>query len=253
MRIMEIPGFRDHIEITDLLGFYMKRLAGIPESASSTASLLLGYMGWPNDQAARGHATVMIQDWVKQGGTGPLPPGLRTMQQHWARAADIVHLHHDMTEGDHQERRGGASVSKAVHLLAKVATSKGTGQARLWDIWKEYKDVAPLVAAAVIVVADMKERHKRTPLIFELRQLLPFRVTLLMPELIIGLGITIQRYGLQVPDLGQSESIFDPRTLWRIPEDINVAPVPMLSRKLRREDVVILNARRAGNRGKFAA
>lgn len=41
-----------------------------------------------------------------------------------------------------------------------------------------------------------------------------------------------------------------PPTSWRIPEDINVVPVPPPARRIRLEDMRILNARRAGNRGK---
>jgi hypothetical protein len=42
----------------------------------------------------------------------------------------------------------------------------------------------------------------------------------------------------------------DPETLWRIPPDINVAPLPPPARKIRSQDKVILNDRRAGNRGR---
>jgi hypothetical protein len=42
----------------------------------------------------------------------------------------------------------------------------------------------------------------------------------------------------------------NPETLWRIPEDIKVVPVPLPPRTIRAEDTRILNARRAGNRGR---
>jgi hypothetical protein len=111
-----------------------------------------------------------------------------------------------------------------------------------------YKDVAHLVTAAVIVSADMNERHKQISLDLTLRKLLPFRITLLMPELIIGLAMTIERYGLQ--DRDHAESMFDKETLWRIPSDTGVTPLPMPGRALRPVDLGILNDRRAGNRGK---
>jgi hypothetical protein len=38
--------------------------------------------------------------------------------------------------------------------------------------------------------------------------------------------------------------------LWRIPADVNVVPVALPIRKLRRLDLGVLNARRAGNRGR---
>jgi hypothetical protein len=191
---MNIPAFTDSSEITDLRSFYESRLASGRTTTGSTGIQLLGYMGWPNDLTERENAGTMIRQWLEHGEIGPLPPVLRTAQHHWARIADIVHLHHDTANGGHQERRGGASVGKAIHLLCKLSKSKGTGAARLWKIWKAYKDVAHLVTAAVIVSADMNERHVRTPLDLRLQNLLPFRITLLMPELIIGLGMTIEIY-----------------------------------------------------------
>ena len=43
---------------------------------------------------------------------------------------------------------------------------------------------------------------------------------------------------------------FDPETLWRIPADINVAPLKPPVRTVPRKTIAILNARRAGNRGR---
>jgi len=47
-----------------------------------------------------------------------------------------------------------------------------------------------------------------------------------------------------------SEPKFDPNTLWRIPPDINVVPLPPPSRNIRPQDLCVLNKRRAGNRGR---
>jgi hypothetical protein len=248
MRFINIPAFSEGTEITDLTSFYKSRLAGGRSAPCKGGILLLGYMVWPNDTIKRENAVAVIQEWLHHGEPGPLPLGLRTAQQHWARVADIIHLHHDIATGGHQEIRGGASVGKAIYLVSKLASNKGTGEARLWKIWKTYKDVAHLVAAAVIVSADMNERHKQTPLHLTLQKLLPFRVTLLMPELIVGLGMTIQHYGLQ--DREQVGSLLDMESLWRIPSDVGLAPLSMPPRVLRRADVEILNARRAGNRGR---
>ena len=43
----------------------------------------------------------------------------------------------------------------------------------------------------------------------------------------------------------------DPKRLWRIRPDVNVVPVPPPARKIKSKGVAVLNARRAGNRGKF--
>jgi hypothetical protein len=249
MRFMNIPPLPNCSEITDLRSFYETRLATGRYSIGPTGLRLLGYMGWPNDLAERDNAISVIGERSEYyRGAAPLVSRLRTIQKHWIRVADIIQLYYDLAEGRHQERRGGPSIGKAIHLASKNSESNGTGEAQLWKIWKTYKDVAPTVTAAVIVAADLKERHKRIPLDLTLSKILPLRVTLLMPELIIGLGQTIEQYGLQERE--DAGPLFDHETLWRILPDTGVAPLPMPRRVLRPIDVQILNDRRAGNRGR---
>jgi hypothetical protein len=60
-------------------------------------------------------------------------------------------------------RRGGSSVGKAISLIDANAKTKGTGTAKLWEIWKTYKDVAHLVMAAVLVArrgAPVRRGHE---------------------------------------------------------------------------------------------
>jgi hypothetical protein len=59
-------------------------------------------------------------------------------------------------------------------------------------------------------------------------------------------ALTIEKYGLEFT---YSRPLFDAQSLWRIPAGINVAPIPLPVRKIIISDVVVLNARRAGNRG----
>lgn len=42
------------------------------------------------------------------------------IQNRWLRATDVFHIYYDMTIGGHQARRGGATISKAVHLAQKT-------------------------------------------------------------------------------------------------------------------------------------
>ena len=53
MRIMEIPAFRDHKEISDLDNFYKFRLSQDVVLWPEQAIPLLGYMCWPNDPKRR--------------------------------------------------------------------------------------------------------------------------------------------------------------------------------------------------------
>ena len=140
------------IQITEVEALIKGRLIGGVGVWSDQAVPLLGYMAWPNAAASRDR-------WLEADRRNDQPVvnafvrKLKLTQQHWARAADIVHLHYDMTSGGHQKRRGGPSVGKAIFLVDAIAKSKGTGTAKLWEIWKTYKDVAHLVAAAVLVSA----------------------------------------------------------------------------------------------------
>jgi hypothetical protein len=80
-----------------------------------------------------------------------------------------------------------------------------------------------------------------------LKQLSPFHIALLMPDLILAIGRSFEEFALTI---GRPDAGLDSPALWRIPEDINVAPVPPPPRNIRPVDKLTLNARRAGNRGR---
>ena len=160
MRTMQIDRFPgEKIEITDLGPLIIERLTDERVVWPQQAVPLVGYMAWPNDAAARGSWLLAHQD-NDQPAPSELTRKLKIIQQHWARVADIVHLYFDLVKGRHQERRGGASVGKAISLIKANAKSKGTGTAKLWEVWKSYKDVAYLVTAAVLVSGEAQTRHQ---------------------------------------------------------------------------------------------
>jgi hypothetical protein len=57
-------------------------------------------------------------------------------------------------------------------------------------------------------------------------------------------------YGLSSIPQSREQPMLDPETLWHIAPEMNVVAVPPPVRKVRGEAIAILNARRAGNRGK---
>src|SRR5262245_40609874 len=118
-------------------------------------------MGWPNDLEARAASMAIVRGWAEE--SQDIPPRLRQIQTDWTRVADIFNLHYDLTVGDHQRRRGGSSIGKAIELAAAQSRGWGTGKANLWKTWKMYKDVAHLVTAATIISADARERAKIKP------------------------------------------------------------------------------------------
>ena len=186
-------------------------------------------------------------------GIESVPPGLRQIQTDWARVADIVNLHYDLTVGGHQTRRGGASIGKAIELAAAQSKGIGTSKAHLWDKWKTYKDVAHLVTAATVISADAHERAKVKPFgEFGLasQQLQPLQIAMLLPDFVLAVGLSLQNYGLAYVPQAREEPMLDPETLWRIRADINILPVAPPVRKINGVGIDVLNARRAGNRGK---
>jgi hypothetical protein len=137
--------------------------------------------------------------------------------------------------------------------VAKKAISRGTGEPNLWRHWKKYKDVAHLVAAATFICKDVRIRSRGEPFgPFGLSpdQFQPFQMTMLMPDLVLAVALEFERFGLECLPYARSKPTFDPDTLWRIPPDINVAPIPPPRRPIKKGDLAILRDRRAGNRGK---
>ncbi len=72
---------------------------------------------------------------------------------------------------------------------------------------------------------------------------------MLMPDFVLSLALSFQEYGLSSIPQSREQPMLDPENLWRIAPDMNVVAVPPPVRKVSREAIAILNARRAGNRG----
>ncbi len=250
MRTMEIPCFANKTEITDLEHLYKTRLQQKLALHAATAIPLLGYMGWPNDGAAREDAMQMLRAWLDGEEPTEFLQRIPLMHQHWGRVADTVLFHHGMSEGGHQRHRGGPSVGKAISLAAKRIEARGASQSNMWEGWSTYKDAAHLIAAVIAVCADIQRRNREQPLGVGLQDMLPIRLVFLVPELIIGVGLHYQQYGLNSMAKGGTEPMFDPETLWRIPENIGIEPVLPPRREILPVEILILNARRAGNRGR---
>ena len=166
------------------------------------------------------------------------------IQIRWARVTWILHRHYDMTAGGHMKQRAGASVGKVIELIAKNSDIKGRGVTRLWTFWAEFKDVAHLIMAAVLLSAEARVRSgsegRAKP-----AQLSPYRVVMLAPQAVLAVGKSLEKYGLGIAVHARRDPLFDPNTIWRIPDWINVEPLPPPKCKLTRSDIRILDARRA--------
>ena len=254
MRVMEIPPFPQKIEIPDLDNFIRTRLSQTVVMWPEQAIPLLGYMCYPNDAETRGDFVLTLRSWPEASEAVPptVPDNLDRIQYDWLRVADILHLLCDLSEGQHQAQRGRPSVGKAITLIQARAKSWGTKTSTLWKNWSTYKDVAHLIAAATLICAEARAKSRiqwfgRFGL--SVNQLLPFQMAMLMPDLVLAVALEFKRHGLSVVPHAQTEPTLDPETLWRIPTDINVVPLPPPNRKISAQDLVVLKDRRAGNRG----
>jgi hypothetical protein len=213
-------------------------------------------MFYPENENARLTLTSVLRS-----SPDPLRTNLKGMwriQYRWLRVADVFHLYYDIAIGSNQSRRGGATISKAVHLAAENTKSLGTSEATFWNAWEAFSGVAPLVAATIVVwnnalivgpesVTAFRCHDDAEPL--ELKQLSPFHVTMLLPDLVLGVARSFEDFALSKVS-GRSDAGPDPETLWRIPANVNVVRIPPPARKIRPVDKAILRARRAGNRGR---
>jgi hypothetical protein len=255
MRVMEIPPFPRKIQIPDLENVIRIRLSNAEMVSPQHAIPLVGYMCWPNDEVARADLEGTLWGWLDapQGVRPAIPARLGRLQVNWARVTDVFHTYCDLVDGRHQERRGGPSIGKAIELVEKKVTSRGTSQSKLWELWKAYKDVAHLVSAATLISLEARRRYYARPLGpfgLSATQIIPFQMTLLMPDFVLAVAMEFERHGLGATSNVRAESALDPDTLWRIPTDINVVPIPPPMRPLNSQDIDILNNRRAGNRGR---
>jgi hypothetical protein len=256
MRTMEIPPFLKPVEISDIEYFTNTRLRS-KFSLSEQAAALADYMLYPQDEAARtafGSALRTVSDPLRLN-----LKGMHRLKYRWLRAADVLHVYYDLAAGDHQAARGGATISKAVYLAAKNTKTLGTSEPTFWSAWKTFRNVAHLVTATVIAwdnarrvfigeYLDAFRTHEDAEPI-TIHQLSPFHVAVLMPELVLAVGRSFQDFALTKTS-NRVDAGFDPEAFWRIPDNINVVALAPPVRSIRSADKLVLNQRRAGNRGR---
>jgi hypothetical protein len=134
MRTMNIPPFPRRIEISEIKSLTNARL-NEKFSLSGQAAALAEYLFYPASEQARSSFGSALRSYAD-----PLRlnlKGMRRIQYRWLRVADVFELYYDMAIG-HQSRRGGATISKAVHLAANNTKSLGTSESTFWSAWNAY-------------------------------------------------------------------------------------------------------------------
>ena len=248
MRMMNIKTFESVPAYGDLGEFIRGRILADHVVSSHQAVPLVAYMVWPNDTEARDawYEAHKCSDWER---VAALSEQLMIIQRNWGKVGDIFHQCFDLSRGGHELKRGGASIGKAIALTEGQARAKGTAHAQLWKIWKDYKDVAHLISASVFVSREAQYRHSFAPSGVTLRQFQPFRMAMLMPELVLGVALSFQKFGLTEIPHGRAEPILDPESVWRISSDIGLQAVEPTIRGITDSSKQMLKTRRAGNRG----
>lgn len=197
MRWMDIPPFPEPITITDVDHLMRTRLSQQVVQFPAQACRLISYMAQPNDGEERQRLLNTLLGWSEAPEGVPLK--LRQAQVDWGRVADVLNVHHDMTEGGYQEHRAGASIGKAKTVISKTRRTHGRSEASQSESWTRFKDVAHIATAAVIVAADARERMKVKPFgpsaLPALQLLQPFVISMMLPELVLSLGLYLQDYG----------------------------------------------------------
>ncbi len=252
MRVMEIPSFPRPIEILNLKGLLTARLNEEVVLWPCQAIPLLGYMCHPNDETERHGVVNLLCSWPNYKGPGqpPVPTKFERIQDNWLKVASIFHIYCGMVDGKHQERRGGPSIGKAITLVAAKSKSAGTSEARLWQLWSDYKDVAHLVTTVAVIYREARGVFRERPPKLKPSQFQPFHMALLMPDLVLAVALEFERVGRTQGSDPLSKAPLDPDTHWRIPDGINVASLSPPFDELWSQDIKILNDRRAGNRGR---
>jgi hypothetical protein len=212
MRVMEIPPFPRKFENLDLGNLFKVRLSKTIVLWPQQAVPLIGYMGWPNDPVRREGSEKIVRNWSE--GSHAVPRRLGRIQHEWLRVADVLHHYCDLVDGQHQNRRGGPSIGKAITLVEANAKGRGTGAASLWQLWERYKDVAHLVTAASLVCAEARTRAGNKPFGpygLDVDQFGPFQMTMLIPDLVLAVALEFEQRGLSNIPHARTEPVWIPK------------------------------------------
>jgi hypothetical protein len=250
MRFMELKPFSRRGAFPDFDKFMRGRLTEGRVAWPEQAISLVSFMAWPEDPENRRSLRDQLQRQLDNLDNDRPPLHVKAIQTEWARTADIFQRHYELALGLHAAARGGASIGKSITVVSKTLRGRvnGVGEARLWQIWSSYKNVAHLIAALFALTAHCNIRFGLEP---TLGPLSPFRLAMLMPDFVVGVALFYQRHGLNYLCPHDSKPPLDAALLWRIPENINVEPVRPPLGRLTRPQQLHLRARRAGNRGRI--
>jgi hypothetical protein len=253
MRVMNLPDFDVPSSADSAIALYKARLQGnllVPLAVSHT---LLAYLAWPNDerQRYRWMATNLarLQVGPKIDASSPLSVveifgGLKAVAdpafellvgdltaigKKWAPVADVLMRIVDMSRDDRLQLRGGPSISKAIGLCEY----EGRSHAQLYRLWKQFHDVAHLIAAGAYLAGCIPSGAGRSIL----------SAIWYAPDAVLGIAAGFEQFGLGLTPHGQQDSVLSARTTWRVPPECCPQVPFLIRRRLSDGQVDFLNRR----------
>jgi hypothetical protein len=256
MRVMNLPGFDVPNSADSAIALYKARLQGSPLVPLPGSHLLLAYLAWPNDERQRNSwmATNLARLQIEQTTVSPslntfdsfgglravsepafdsLVGELTAIGKKWAPVADVFMRIVDMSRDDRLQLRGGPSISKAIYLCE--FENEGRSHAQLYRLWKQFHDVAHLIAACAYLAGCIPSGPGRSI----------FSAIWYAPDAVVGIAAGFERFGLGLTPHGQRDSVLPGKTTWRLPSECCPQAPFLIKRQLSDSQVDFLNARRS--------
>jgi hypothetical protein len=254
---MNLPGFDVPDSADSAIALYKARLQGNLLVPLHGSHILLAYLAWPNDEQQRNSwmatnlARLQIDSKIDSsspvsafetfGGlkaiSDPafelLVTGLTVIEKKWAPVADIFMRIVDMSQDKRLRMRGGPSISKAIGLCE--FDNEGRSHAQLYRLWKQFHDVAHLIAASAYLAACIPSGTGRSI----------FSAIWYAPDAVVGIAAGFERFGLSLIPHGQRDSVLPAKTTWRLPPGCLPQAPFVVKRQLSDGQVDFLNERRA--------
>jgi hypothetical protein len=108
--------------------------------------------------------------------------------------------------------------------------------------WSDFRDVSHLIAAAAMIAFTCREKA------VDARASAVLTPVLFVPEVVLGIGLAFQEFGLAFKPHAQRVSILPSNTLWRIPKTSEKSVLPLPIRRLSDGDLKFLTTVRRARR-----
>jgi hypothetical protein len=264
MRTMNMPGFPgERISIEIAAPILRTRLSAREIHYLDHSLRLIAYMTWPNDENMRnvwmasqiamyGESHEMIEFPVKADEAG-FPLAAQKISKEYFERFGVLPLAQYASKGLHEEIKAtaerdwqlvantflqhynmfhefgsgvsGASLGKVSYLVSKTFNDRGASETKVNIAWRRLKDVAHLITATVLLAHEAITRNKDESWDIPAKRMHPYHIALMVPEVILAVAMEYQAYGLEAIPHSREETLLSPETIWRIPDEINIAPL----------------------------